>query len=1046
MSYDYSENILVQKSAGDLLRDELGWDVQFAYNTEVLGKNGTFGRTSYHEILLTRYFQKALRRLNPWMTDSQLSEAQKTLESRLSTASLLQVNEEKYFLLRDGIPVTVKKPNGQPETKRAAVIDFQNPENNEFLAIKELKIQGDLYRRRTDIVGFVNGIPLLFVELKKNTVDVQNAYEDNYTDYLDTIPQLFYYNAFLMLSNGTEAKIGTLGSKYEFFHEWKRLAESDPGSVALETMLRGICRKENFLDLLENFILYDHSGGRTAKILARNHQYLGVNEAVKAYSSRKLNDGKLGVFWHTQGSGKSYSMVFLAQKIRRKFAGSPTFVILTDRDELNKQISDTFENCGLLGKTKAAQFIAASGDDLVQKLKGNPSFIFTLIQKFNKPDAAPIYPDHDIIIMSDEAHRSQYGIFADNMMKLLPTAARIGFTGTPLLSSDNITARTFGGYVSIYDFKRAVEDGATVPLYYENRGEKILDLHNPEITNRILDAIENADLDVDQQDKLESEFAKEIHLLTAEPRLRSIAKDFAGHYSDLWTSGKAMFVCLNKVTCVRMYNFVQEYWQAEIQNLKAKIKSATQQEAQELERKLRWMQETEMAVVISQEQNEIQTFRKWGLDIKTHREKMENRELDKEFKDSGNPLRVVFVCAMWLTGFDVKCLSCLYLDKPLKAHTLMQTIARANRVAEGKSNGLIIDYIGIVKALRKALADYTANAGGLGGADPTVDKEKLIARIGDTVAKTETFLSERKIDLGLLIAAEGFAKLSYLQDAANAVCGSIEDKKSFSTYASELKRLMKYTDRDDVTGHMRRQCEAIAAIYGMLQKKRKHTDTTDLMVEINAIINDYVEIEPQQPNAITASPRFDISAIDFDLLRREFAKTRRKNLLMRDLDEAIRRQLDKMVFANPKRIDYYERYREIIQNYNGEQDRATIEKTFLDLMDLADRMSREEQRYAREGFASDEELSLYDMLFRDDLSKNDIKKLKTAASDLLRKIKTKISELDHWTDKQETRAVVDTLIRDVLWETLPECYNNDDITEYREKVYEYVFTRYKEIA
>ena len=1046
MSYDYSENILVQESSGHLLQNELGWEVAFAYNTEKLGEDGTFGRKSYKEILLTRYFREALLRLNPWITPAQIDEAQRKLEHRLSTASLLQINEEKYFLIRDGIPVTVKKPGGKTEEKRAAVIDFQNPDNNRFLAIKELKIHGDLYRRRTDIVGFVNGIPLLFVELKKNTVDVQNAYEDNYTDYLDTIPQLFYYNAFLMLSNGTEAKIGTLGSKYEFFHEWKRLAESDSGSVALETMLRGICRKDNFLDLLENFILYDHSGGRTAKILARNHQYLGVNEAVKAYAGRKLNDGKLGVFWHTQGSGKSYSMVFLAQKIRRKFAGSPTFVILTDRDELNKQISDTFENCGLLGKTKAAQFIAASGDDLVQKLKGNPSFIFTLIQKFNKPDAAPLYPDHDIIIMSDEAHRSQYGIFADNMMKLLPTAARIGFTGTPLLSSDNITARTFGGYVSIYDFKRAVEDGATVPLYYENRGEKILDLHNPEITNRILDAIENADLDVDQQDKLESEFAKEIHLLTAEPRLRSIAKDFAGHYSDLWTSGKAMFVCLNKVTCVRMYNFVQEYWQAEIQNLKAKIKSATQQEAQELERKLRWMQETEMAVVISQEQNEIQTFRKWGLDIKTHREKMENRELDKEFKDSGNPLRVVFVCAMWLTGFDVKCLSCLYLDKPLKAHTLMQTIARANRVAEGKSNGLIIDYIGIVKALRKALADYTANAGGLGGADPTVDKEKLIARIGDTVAKTETFLSERKIDLGLLIAAEGFAKLSYLQDAANAVCGSIEDKKSFSTYASELKRLMKYTDRDDVTGHMRRQCEAIAAIYGMLQKKRKHTDTTDLMVEINAIINDYVEIEPQQPNAITAPPRFDISAIDFDLLRREFAKTRRKNLLMRDLDEAIRRQLDKMVFANPKRIDYYERYREIIQSYNGEQDRATIEKTFLDLMDLADRMSREEQRYAREGFASDEELSLYDMLFRDDLSKNDIKKLKTAASDLLRKIKTKISELDHWTDKQETRAVVDTLIRDVLWETLPECYNNDDITEYREKVYEYVFTRYKEIA
>lgn len=358
--------------------------------------------------------------------------------------------------------------------------------------------------------------------------------------------------------------------------------------------------------------------------------------------------------------------------------------------------------------------------------------------------------------MSDEAHRSQYGIFADNMVRLLPTASRIGFTGTPLLSNDNITERTFGGYISVYDFKRAVEDGATVPLYYENRGDKILDIKdNLELTDRILDAIERADLDVDQQDKLEAEFAKEIHILTAAPRLEAIARDFVKHYSDLWTSGKAMFVCLNKVTCVRMYDMVQKYWAEEIAALKGHIKQATQQEAQELERKLQWMMETEMAVVISQEQNEMQTFRKWNLDIQYHREKMEKRELDKEFKDSANPLRVVFVCAMWLTGFDVKCLSCLYLDKPLKAHTLMQTIARANRVAEGKSNGLIIDYIGIVKALRKALADYTANVDGNSGTDPTVDKEKLIARILETIGAAEQFLNEHGFDLGQLISAAG---------------------------------------------------------------------------------------------------------------------------------------------------------------------------------------------------------------------------------------------------------------------------------------------------
>lgn len=1047
MSYDYSENILVQESAGNLLRDELGWDVQFAYNTEVLGKNGSFGRESYRDILLTRYFKEALKKFNPWINENQIIEAKQILEKRLSTSSLLQINEEKYFLIRDGIPVTVKKPNGQTETKKVTVIDFQNPNNNYFLAIKELKIHGELYRRRTDIVGFVNGIPLLFVELKKNTVDVQNAYEDNYTDYLDTIPHLFYYNAFLMLSNGTEAKVGTLGSKFEFFHEWKRLAENDEGSVALETMLRGICKKENFLDLFENFILYDHSDGHTAKILARNHQYLGVNEAMKAYAARKLNDGKLGVFWHTQGSGKSYSMVFFAKKVRRKIEGAPTFVILTDREELNSQISSTFENCGLLGKNiKASQFIATSGEDLVKKLQGNPSFIFTLIQKFNRSNEKPIYPDHDIIIMSDEAHRSQYGIFADNMMKLLPTAARIGFTGTPLLSSDNITARTFGGYVSVYDFKRAVEDGATVPLYYENRGEKILDLHNPEITNRILDAIENADLDVNQQDKLESEFAKEIHLLTAEPRLRSIARDFVRHYSDLWTSGKCMFVCLNKVTCVRMYNYVQEYWKEEIKILKASLKYASQQETLELERKIKWMEETEMAVVISQEQNEIQTFKKWNLDIKTHRKKMEKRELDKEFKDPRNPFRVVFVCAMWLTGFDVKCLSCLYLDKPLKAHTLMQTIARANRVSEGKSNGLIIDYIGIVKALRKALADYTANATGNGGLDPTIDKKELITRILETIEKVDEFLKENDFDLEMLINAYDFMKLSYLQEAANAVCGSIEDKKTFTTYASELKRLMKYTDRDDINAHTRKQYEAIAAIYAELQKKRKHINTTNLMIEINGIISEYVEIQ-QTPNVVRESPRrFDISAIDFDLLRREFAKVRKKNLVLNDLEEVIQQKLDNMILSNPNRINYYERYQHIIDEYNSEQDRATIEKTFMELMDLANQMGEEEQRYVREGFTSDEELSLYDMLFRDDLTKADIKILKEMSASLLHKIKDKISELDHWTDKQETKATIDNLIRDTLWAELPECYDEVSISMYRQQIYEYIYTRYKVVG
>ena len=1046
MSNDYSENILVQNSAGNLLENELGWEVAYAYNTEKLGPDGSFGRRSYEEIVLWRYFKAAVFRLNPWLTESLYQQTAKKLESHLASASLMQINEEKYALLRDGIPVPVKKPSGKTVQERVRIFDFQNPENNHFLAIKELKIHGELYRRRTDIVGFVNGIPLLFVELKNHNVDVKDAYTCNYTDYLDTIPQLFYYNAFLMLSNGSEAKVGTLGSKYEFFHEWKRLKEEEAGSVALETMLRGICNKKNFLDLFENFILYDHSGGRTAKILARNHQYLGVNEAVEAYKQRKLRNGKLGVFWHTQGSGKSYSMLFLAQKIRRRFEGSPTFVILTDRDELNRQISDTFENCGLLGNVKASKYIAQSGEDLILKLKSNPSFIFTLIQKFNAPKAEPIIPSYDIIIMSDEAHRSQNGVFAENMVAMLPTASRIGFTGTPLFSNDSITERTFGGYISVYDFKRAVEDGATVPLYYENRGEKLGTIKNPEITQEIIDAIARADLDVNQQEKLEREFAKEIHVLTAQPRLEAIAKDFVEHYTNVWTSGKAMFVCLNKVTCVRMYDLVQKYWAQKIRETESVLKKTDSQQAyQELERKLQWLKETEMAVVVSQEQNEIQTFKKWGLDILPHRAKMEKRELDKEFKDANSPFRVVFVCAMWLTGFDVKSLSCLYLDKPLKAHTLMQTIARANRVSEGKSNGLIVDYIGIVKALRKALADYTANVGGQNGGDPTIDKEALISRVAELISQTNGFLLEKGFALSELVQARDFAKQVLIKTGADAVCGSMEDKKEFQTYTSELGRIMKYLQRDDLSEEQLQYRDAITAIYKELQVKRKHADNTDLMVEINQIISENLTLETISPGLIE-SKQFDISKIDFDLLRREFANAAHKRLILKDLEDLVEERIKQMLSCNPTRMDYYDRYQNIIKEYNEEKDRAAIADAFEKLMKLSQDLSQEEKRYAREGFSSDEELSVFDLLFKSDLTKQEIGRIKQVSIDLLAKVKAKIAELDHWADKPETKAIVDNLIRDTLWAELPESYDEHSITGYRSELYEYFYMRYKGAA
>ena len=1049
MSKDYSEDQLIQKSTADFLEKELGWKSVYAFDQETLGVNGTLGRNSYHEVLLVRHFSKALKTLNPWLTDKQLQECVERMTEYMSSQTLMQINEQKYQLIRDGIAVTRTKPNGETEEVKAKVIDFVSPEKNEFLCVRELQVHGALYRRRADIVGFVNGIPLLFIELKNHDVEVEDAFNKNYRDYLDTIPQLFYHNAFIMFSNGLEARVGTIDSKWEFFHEWKRLTEQEAGSIELPTMLRGICKKDHFLDILENFILYDHSGGRTAKIMARNHQYLGVNQAIEMYRNRQYLNGKLGVFWHTQGSGKSYSMLFLSQKIRRKFEGSPTFLVLTDRDELNKQISDTFENCGLLGNVKAKKFIASSGEDLKLKLQGNPSFIFSLIQKFNDPKAAPIYPDHDIIVMSDEAHRTQNGVFADNLMHILPTAHRIGFTGTPLLKNDNITARTFGGYVSIYDFKRAVEDKATVPLYYENRGEKLQDLKNPEINEEIAAALEQAgDLDASQLAKLEREFSKEVHLLTAAKRLRLVAKDFVHHYSDLWTSGKAMFVSYNKVTCVRMYNYVQEYWQKEITELeKAISKCDSQQEVQEMQRKLEWMKKTDMAVVVSQEQNEIQTFQKWGLDILPHRERMEKEELDKQFKDDDSRLRIVFVCAMWLTGFDVKTLSCLYIDKPMKAHTLMQTIARANRVAEGKTNGLVIDYIGIVKALRQALADYTANPEGHeGGDDPTVDKKELIKHVLEAIVAATDFLKEHDFELDSLIRAENFMKLFLLKEAANAMCETAEIRKTYCTYATTLLKLWKYLDREDITHAVKQQKDAIEAIYKELQKKRQHADITDLSVAINEIVNDHLEIEATMAADDGPNRRFDISGINFELLRREFAKSREKNLILKDIQELLQERIAQMLAQNPSRINFYEKYQQIIYDYNQEQNRATIERTFEELMKLSNELTEEEKRYVREGFENDEQLSMYDVLMKDDLSKDDIKKLKTVAKELLEKIKTLLATMDHPFDKQETRAAIIITIRDILWQELPESYSEESITQYRDAVYNYVSQHYGGVA
>ncbi len=331
----YNEDTLVQQTTADYLVNDLAWDESIYAMQERLGQDGTLGRTSENEVVLERYLGKKLSELNPGLPVSAYQDAVRRIVETSASQSMLLTNREKDTLFKEGVEVSFRNEKNELDKKRLRVFDFNNPENNHFLVVREFWVKGDVYRKRADLMGFVNGIPLVFMEVKNLTKDVRTAYEKNFSDYKDTVPNLFHRNAFVVLGNGDKAKIGSISAKYEHFHEWKRLAEDEPGVVDMETLLKGVCGKDNLMDLFENFVVFDDSGGKPVKILARNHQYLGVNSAVEAIADRNARQGKLGVFWHTQGSGKSYSIVFFTRKAHRKLGGNFTFLVLTDRDDLD---------------------------------------------------------------------------------------------------------------------------------------------------------------------------------------------------------------------------------------------------------------------------------------------------------------------------------------------------------------------------------------------------------------------------------------------------------------------------------------------------------------------------------------------------------------------------------------------------------------------------------------------------------------------------------------------------------------------------------------
>lgn len=1063
-----NEDTLVQQTTADYLRDELGWRSEYAYNTEVLGQEGSFGRASEKDVVLTRILGEKLMALNPGLPLVAYQDALRQIVEIGAGQGGMAANRDKYRLLRDGVKVEFRKPDGTMDARTLRLFDFADPDNNDFLAVRELWIKGDLYRRRPDIIGFVNGIPLLFIECKNIHKNLRKAYDQNLKDYLDTVPQLFHHNAFLMLANGSEAKVGALGGKYEHFHNWKRLEEAESGVVDMETLLKGVCDKRNFLDLFENFILFDDAGDRTIKIVARNHQFLGVNRAILAVGNRQQNLGKLGVFWHTQGSGKSYSMLFFTRKVHRRIGGNYTFLIVTDRDDLDGQIYGTYVGCGVLGEKEDSR--AASGTHLKALLSQHKGYVFSLVQKFNEQVGQdnPYSGRDDLIVISDEAHRTQYGTLALNMRNALPNAGYIGFTGTPLMGDDEVTRRVFGDYVSTYDFQRAVDDGATVPLYYDARGEKLkvaTDDLNQRIADKLAEFEDELACDPDAQRRLEQAMGRDYHVITAGERLDRIARDFVKHYAEGWESGKAMFVCIDKPTCVRMHGLIEKYWTEHIHALTLERNRETDEQAlAQRARQLKWMGDTRFAVVVSEEQGEVERFRRLGLDITPHRRLIKDGwvvpgepkplSMEDAYKQADHPFRVAIVCAMWLTGFDVPTLGTLYLDKPLKAHTLMQAIARANRVAEGKVNGLIVDYCGILKNLRRALATFagTKGDGDTGGedTDPAQPQERLLELLEGALAEISTWLHKRGVPLSEILEASGFQRNRAILDTKESINESDETRKRFELMARAVQARFKACVHVAGVNERRARVDAVMIVYKSLRDDVVHADITHILQALREEVDqaiataDAKSIDDGEPDA--KDRLFDISKIDFDKLLKEFQRSKRKQTTIQSLKAAIESRLARLLAQNPLRKDLQERYEEIVAEYNREKDRATIEATFQHLTLLVQAMSEEERRAVELGL-DEETLALFDLLRKPDLDKAGIEKLKKVSQGLLETLKARLSEIADWQATEGNRDAVRVTIHDYLYADstgLPvDCYDEQDVDAKTDAVYQHVWRAYQ---
>lgn len=1073
ISEDNIEQALLQR-----LQHIHGFNVLDCYTAKPEDLNDGSHRADKRDVIFPLELKKACLELNPGIPENKIDEAIERVMNRRTAMSPIAANRELYDSIRDGVPVQFDDEKGIKQHEKVRLIHFDDPKQNRWLAVSQLWIKsvGQAPKgayRRPDVILYINGLPLVFVELKNSNVKLRNAYEDNLRSYRHDIPQLFHCNAFCILSNALETRVGSFTAGWEHFFNWFRVEnEKEPvdrkkifeQATSLEHAADGVCEPSRLLDYIENFVLF-HKG--ETKIIAQNHQFLGVNNAYDRFLNRREHDGKLGVFWHTQGSGKSFSMIFYARKIFRKATGNFSFVVVTDRQDLDGQIYRNFLNTETVRKEDVAQ--PANAEEMRKFLGQNKKVVFTLIQKF-RYDKGRKYPqlfnpdkeNREVIVMVDEAHRTQYKNLAENMRAGLAGAHFLAFTGTPLLGGDRKTNSWFGDYVSEYNFQQAMEDNATVPLFYEKRVPKVL-IQNDDLGDEFYELLEDEDLDDAQQEKLEKKYARELEVIKRDDRLDTIARDIVYHFPRRGYLGKGMVITLDKFTAVRMYDKVQQHWKDEQKRLLKLIKESTNEIEKARFKKIRdYMKTVEMAVVISDPKADEERFERQGLDIKPHIKRLEQldehmHDVEYNFKDPEHRLQLVFVCAMWLTGFDAPTVSTLYLDKPMKGHSLMQTIARANRVASyrikghsgdlvEKKNGEIVDYYNVFRNMRKALKDYAQ--GGDGEAPPVQEKSELVKLLDDAVSQTLAFCRERDIEMEAVFEKrDTFKSISFFNKAADTLLSNEEWRKQFNVYENTVTALYEACKPEIFQQHDNLRIAAIQYLRGVVDALVEQADIDEVSQKISELLDESVVVDNAEAFSIKdhraeyeivqKGQGWDLSKINYDKLREDFKKAEYKHIEIAELRAFIDDKLQQLLEQNHTRTDFAQRLQEIIDKYNSGSSSA--DAYFEDLVEYVGNLREESERHIREGL-TEEELEVYDLLKKDKLTKPEEQKVKLAAKDLIIRLlegHPKVLVQDWWKDGQTQRAVK-AAIEEVLDKDLPESYDRVAFKEKCDNVFELV--------